>query len=838
MITEAPGWRLWATDPGPRWRGHRLHRTADDTDLLLTLGHRPEHWLSLRHEPADRTWSVRTDRFATVHAYVGDGIVTTFSPAAWGDDPTAGLGSHRRLRPPRAGTRPTACRCSGVRLLRPATEERWDDDGRPGPARRWQGWDHRPRSGTTVAEAADALAEVLDEVLDQQADGDRLGLPISGGLDSRVTVASLTRSGRRPDVWPYSYGYDAASPELRIAGEVARARGLTLSPTVIPPYLFDRWDEVVDATEGLVDLTLCRQSAVAPSLRAETDAVVAAHWGDVWFGAPTPPPGTGTADALLAASTKRGHDWLTDHVVRPHLGHDPEPELRDVLAAEAARVETVADPTIRLLALKTEQWSLRWTQATLRAFQAATEPRLPFYDPRVADLALSLPAPLLAGRHVQIELLRRHAPDLARIEWQAVETDLFRLRHERTWRLPRRAVRHVARRLRPPTGRVRNWEVQLLEPAGRAGVDRHLVEPGAPLHDAGRPIDGGRAGPAAPRPSDRPGSGLRGVGAAHPRRVDGAVHVRVGVVGLAKDPEPFIVQLLDGLGEHGIDVRIGPDRTDLLYLPWTATAVDHPELFDRGVPVVLSCRGAQVNVAPWNPDRAALREGLPEAFARATAVHCVSEAIRDEATIHGLDPAKATVIRPAVDLERFRPAPLPGAGRLVSVGRLQWRKGYEWALLAVRRLVDRGRDVTYEIVGEEADGSATRHAVHDLGLQDRVTLTPPQGRAAVVERLQAADALLLPSLSEGIANAALEAMACGRPVVVTDCGGMSRGRDRRGRGSGRPRSGCRGPRRCHRGCAGRPRDDGAGGSGAGRGGPRPANQVAAFADLFSGAAQP
>jgi len=260
--------------------------------------------------------------------------------------------------------------------------------------------------------------------------------------------------------------------------------------------------------------------------------------------------------------------------------------------------------------------------------------------------------------------------------------------------------------------------------------------------------------------------------------VGGAVRVILGVLGLAREPEPFIAQLLHGLAAAGIEVRTGRRAArgaDVVYLPWTATAVDDPGVFDLGPPVVLSCRGAQVNVAPWNPDRTALRDGLPGAFARAAAVHCVSDAIRREAAGHGLDPAKATVIRPAVDLDRFRPSPPPAAAaaRLVSVGRLQWRKGYEYALLALRRLQDAGHAVTYEIVGEEADGGATRHAVHDLDLTAVVTLTPPLGREAVAERLGRADVLLLPSLSEGIANVALEAMACARPVVVTDCGGMT-----------------------------------------------------------------
>ena len=245
------------------------------------------------------------------------------------------------------------------------------------------------------------------------------------------------------------------------------------------------------------------------------------------------------------------------------------------------------------------------------------------------------------------------------------------------------------------------------------------------------------------------------------------------MLGLARSPESFLVQLLDGLRGRGVEVGETTRRADVVYLPWTATAVDRPDVFDLGPPVVVSCRGAQVNVAPWNPDRAALRAGLPAAFERAAAVHCVSDAIREEARQFGLDPAKATVIRPAVDLGRFRPSPLPGRGHLVSIGRLQWRKGYEYALLAVRRLLDAGHTVTYDIVGEEADGGATRHAVHDLALTEVVRLVPPTGHGVVPAHLARADALLLPSLSEGIANAALEAMACGRPVVVTDCGGMT-----------------------------------------------------------------
>jgi hypothetical protein len=69
----------------------------------------------------------------------------------------------------------------------------------------------------------------------------------------------------------------------------------------------------------------------------------------------------------------------------------------------------------------------------------------------------------------------------------------------------------------------------------------------------------------------------------------------------------------------------------------------------------VSCRGAQINVAPQNPERADIRDGLQQIFTKAAAVHCVSVAIRDEASKYGLDPARSVVIYPAVDQNFFFP---------------------------------------------------------------------------------------------------------------------------------------------------------------------------------------
>ncbi len=213
---------------------------------------------------------------------------------------------------------------------------------------------------------------------------------------------------------------------------------------------------------------------------------------------------------------------------------------------------------------------------------------------------------------------------------------------------------------------------------------------------------------------------------------------------------------------------------DVIYFPWIPVE-DYVPLFNNGFGVV-SCRGAQINVAPHGPNRKDIIKSLQLIFQKAAAIHCVSEAIKAEARQYGLDPAKAWVIRPAIDADFFCPATPPktkaSTFRILTVGSLIWRKGYEHALLAVRRLLDQGVPVQFHIIGDGAERTRLLYTIADLELHQQVQLLGGLSPAEVRSQLQQADAFLLSSLSEGISNAVLEAMACGLPVVTTDCGGM------------------------------------------------------------------
>jgi colanic acid/amylovoran biosynthesis glycosyltransferase len=215
---------------------------------------------------------------------------------------------------------------------------------------------------------------------------------------------------------------------------------------------------------------------------------------------------------------------------------------------------------------------------------------------------------------------------------------------------------------------------------------------------------------------------------------------------------------------------------DVIYFPWNSGAISYVALYDLGVPVLLSCRGSQVNIGPHDPDRSDLSDGLRTSFSRATAVHCVSRAIEAEATTYGLDLAKSRVIHPAVDPEIFRPPTRARCGtgprRVIAVGSLIWGKGFEYALRAVRLARDAGVDLELEIIGDGVDRQRLLFGIQDLGLSGCVRLSGRLPADGVRERLQNADLFLLSSVSEGVSNAALEAMATGLPVVTTDCGGM------------------------------------------------------------------
>ena len=226
-----------------------------------------------------------------------------------------------------------------------------------------------------------------------------------------------------------------------------------------------------------------------------------------------------------------------------------------------------------------------------------------------------------------------------------------------------------------------------------------------------------------------------------------------------------------------LHLPFGRPQWDLVYFPWVLGAERYLDWFvSKNIPIVVSLRGSMINIDPYIPGKSdQVRKTLQTVFQKVSSIHCVSQDILDEAVRFGLDPAKACIIRPAVDPLFFIPSENKTVNHrftLITTGSLIWRKGYEYALMTIRSLVDQGVDAEYHIIGDGPERQRILYTIQDLDLERRVILHGKLQPEAVRDQLQKADVFLLSSLSEGISNAVLEAMSCGLPVVTTDCGGI------------------------------------------------------------------
>jgi glycosyltransferase involved in cell wall biosynthesis len=199
-----------------------------------------------------------------------------------------------------------------------------------------------------------------------------------------------------------------------------------------------------------------------------------------------------------------------------------------------------------------------------------------------------------------------------------------------------------------------------------------------------------------------------------------------------------------------------------------------------GLPLSLKARGSDITY--WGGLDFA-REQMLEAARRATGILSVSQALAEEMVGMGMPREKITLHYTGLDRDRFRPfdhtrlrAQISGeigfalpdnAPLLVSVGALITRKGHDIAIGALP-MIEGARLV---VVGKGEDEAHLRDLARDLGLADRVHFAGSLDHDLLPLILSAADVMVLPTSNEGLANAWVEALACGTPVVTCDVGG-------------------------------------------------------------------
>jgi D-inositol-3-phosphate glycosyltransferase len=163
---------------------------------------------------------------------------------------------------------------------------------------------------------------------------------------------------------------------------------------------------------------------------------------------------------------------------------------------------------------------------------------------------------------------------------------------------------------------------------------------------------------------------------------------------------------------------------------------------------------------------------------------------------YGAAPAKIDIVPPGVDLERFKPMNrseakawlgVPETDRLLLfVGRIQPLKGIDILMRALalvkRREPALAHDICVSIIGgdpnpdsktEQAEFERLSSLRTDLQIDDLVTFLGAKDQDTLVYYYSAAEMVVMPSHYESFGMVALEAMACGTPVIASDVGGLS-----------------------------------------------------------------
>ena len=158
--------------------------------------------------------------------------------------------------------------------------------------------------------------------------------------------------------------------------------------------------------------------------------------------------------------------------------------------------------------------------------------------------------------------------------------------------------------------------------------------------------------------------------------------------------------------------------------------------------------------------------------------------------LYDADPARVEVVHPGVDLDVFRPAGSararlglrPDAAVLMFAGRIQPLKAPDVLLHGVHRMLERDPSLRHRLVVPVVggpSGSGLEHPeslarlVGDLGIDDVVRFVPPVTQAELADWYASATLVCVPSYNESFGLVAVEAQACGTPVVAAAVGGLT-----------------------------------------------------------------
>jgi D-inositol-3-phosphate glycosyltransferase len=258
---------------------------------------------------------------------------------------------------------------------------------------------------------------------------------------------------------------------------------------------------------------------------------------------------------------------------------------------------------------------------------------------------------------------------------------------------------------------------------------------------------------------------------------------------LAPVPKEALPELTDEFAD-AVLARLGrnPERPAAIHANyWLSGVAGHRIKHELDLPLVSTFHTlARVKADDAEPQAREQAESAVMGCSDAVLASCTVEA-HQIADLYGIDDDRIHIVPPGVEHAFFAPGYRPQARRalglpaerpmLLFVGRIQPLKGADVAVRALAAMAQ-DTDAFLVVVGGpsgpegEAEEERVHHLVADLDLKDRVFFRPPQPHELLSTFYRAADVCLVPSRSESFGLVALEAAACGTPVVAAAVGGL------------------------------------------------------------------
>lgn len=262
------------------------------------------------------------------------------------------------------------------------------------------------------------------------------------------------------------------------------------------------------------------------------------------------------------------------------------------------------------------------------------------------------------------------------------------------------------------------------------------------------------------------------------------IHVDAGPPGLAKEDLPRVVDSF----ARGVAKELARRPADVLHANyWLSAVAAHTLKHQLNIPLVATFHTlARVKAHAGDSEPVAREEAEAMAIGCCDAI-CASNPVEAEQLVrfYDADPTRIELVPPGVDHAFFSPGPRSGARTALGapdvptalfVGRIQPLKGLTVAVEAMAQVSDRSSRliVVGGPSGPEGDDERRRvlALVDEHGLSDRVRFVDPQPHHLLSTYYRAADVVIVPSRSESFGLVALEAAACGVPVVAAAVGGL------------------------------------------------------------------